>query len=142
MANLTRFEPFDLTFEPLERLFHGWLRPMRMMGVDIPRIRMDVTEDDRAYVVRAEIPGVERDAIDVRVEGNRVTVSAEVKQEQESKAGAAMLCSERDFGVTRRSFTLDNAVVESEVTAKYEDGILTVNLPKKEEKAGRKVAIN
>ena len=94
MANhLTRFDPFgDIArFEPFQGL-EEWMRDfnlrpaLRDWNVE-PRIKMDVSEDDRNYTVKAEIPGVKKEDIHVNVEGNQVTIAAELKRESEQKEG-------------------------------------------------------
>lgn len=142
MGMLTRYDPFGLTLDPLDRAFEGWLKPVRMAGAETPQIRMDVTEDDKAYVVRAEIPGVKREDINVSVMGNMVTLTAEVKKEQEVKEGETLLRSERFHGTARRSFTLEHEVDEGNAAAKYDSGVLTLTLPKRLAQATRKLEIH
>jgi HSP20 family protein len=81
--------------------------------------------------VKAEIPGVSKDDIKVSVEGNQVSLSAEVKKEKEEKEGAKVIRSERYYGSVSRSFTLDESVDQSAASAKYENGVLQLTLPKK-----------
>ncbi|MFN7086987.1 MAG: Hsp20/alpha crystallin family protein [Burkholderiales bacterium] len=135
MANITRYDPFgDITrFDPFRNfddLFKGFLvRPvLREMEPEI--IRMDVSEDDKAYTVRAEIPGVKKEDIKVSVDGNQVSISAEVKKEKEEKEGKKMIRSERYYGKMYRSFSLDHEVDQSAAKAKYSDGVLELTLPK------------
>lgn len=147
MANLTRFDPFAeiARFEP----FHGmedWfrdfnLRPaLRNMNLE-PRIKMDVSESDTAYTVKAEIPGVSKDDIKVDVDGNQVSITAELKRESEEKNGK-VLRSERYYGQQSRSFTLGSMIDEPNVTAKYAEGVLELTLPKKPGKTAKQVPIN
>jgi HSP20 family protein len=107
------------------------LRPsLRELEVE-PEIRMDITEADSEYLVKAEIPGVKKDDIHVSIDGNMVTISAEVKHEKETREGGHVLLSERCFGKTMRSFRLDEDVMEDKVAARYTDGVLELKLPKK-----------
>ena len=88
MANLNTYDPFNDT--GLDELFRGFFRPVRVenAGRRGPvAIKMDVTEDDKSYIVHAEIPGVNKDEIHVTIEGNQVTLGAEVKREKEIKDG-------------------------------------------------------
>ena len=148
MANhLTRFDPFaDIArFEPfnaMEDWFRDFnLRPaLRDWNVE-PRIKMDVEESDSAYTVKAEIPGVKKEDIKVSVEGNQVSIAAELKRESEDKQGKS-LRSERYYGAQTRSFTLAHDIDESKVEAKYAEGVLSLTLPKAPGKASRKVTIN
>jgi len=145
--NLTRFDPFsDLArFEPFNgiedwfRDFH--LRPaLRDWKVE-PRIKIDVTEDDRAYTVSADMPGVKKEDIMVDVQGNEVSIAAELKRVSEESQGK-QLRTERVYGVQRRTFTLACDVDEDNVSARYADGVLTLVLPKQAGKSGKQIPIN
>jgi HSP20 family protein len=92
---------------------------------------MDVSEDDKAYYVKAEVPGVSKEDIHVAVEGNQVSISSEVKKEKEVRKGETVLRSERYCGMQSRSFTLMYDVDEVKSEAKYQNGILELTLPKK-----------
>jgi HSP20 family protein len=84
---------------------------------------------------------VKKEDIDVRVEGNLVTISAEVKSEKEEKDNGRVLRRERQQGWASRSFTLSCPVNEAEVSAKYESGVLSLTLPKKASAAKKRIAI-
>ena len=121
---------FDI--DPFDDAFRGFLRPWKFeRAVQSPQIKIDLTEHDADYSVKAEIPGVRKEDIDVRIEGNRVTISAEVKKEKEEKDKGRVLRSEREYGYASRSFTLASAVDESKADAKYSNGVLELMLPKK-----------
>lgn len=148
MANhLTRFDPFSdiARFEPFQGL-EEWMRDfslrpaLRDWNVE-PRIKMDVTEADTCFTVKAEIPGVKKEDIQVDVEGNQVTISAELKRETEQKEGKS-LRTERYYGEQTRSFTLSSDIDDAKVEAKYADGVLVLTLPKKAGKSSKHVAIN
>ena len=94
-------------------------------------VKLDLHELDTSYTVKAEIPGVRKEDIDVRVDGNTVTISAEVKKEKEEKKEGRVLRRERQEGYASRSFTLACPVNEAEAEAKYENGVLSLTLPKK-----------
>lgn len=129
---IARLDPFWDTQDLFDRFMRTALRPsMREWQEVEPEIRMDVSEAGSEYLVRAEIPGVKKDDIHVTIDGNMVTISAEVKHEKETKEGSTMLLSERCYGKTMRSFRLDEDVVEDKVQAKYADGVLELQLPKK-----------
>jgi HSP20 family protein len=146
MANLTRYDPFrDLTrFEPFRNfddMFKGFMvRPV--LSEMEPEIKMDVSEDDKAYTVRAEIPGVKKDDIKVAVEGNQVSISAEVKKEKEEKEGKKVIRSERYYGKVYRSFSLAQEVDQNATKAKYSDGVLELTLPKKPGTAGKEITVS
>ncbi len=147
MALLTTWNPFKpLTrFDPMwdfENAFRGFgLRPMLRESEQAPDIRLDVKENDKHFRVMAEIPGVNKEDIEVSVEGKLVTISAEVKREVEKKDEQEVY-SERYYGRAFRSFTLASDVDASKVEAQYSNGVLTLTLPKKANGEGRKIKIS
>ncbi|MHB9102517.1 MAG: Hsp20/alpha crystallin family protein [Sulfuricella sp.] len=142
MANITRYDPFDVTLEPFDDLFKGFFRPVRFEGQPQQmQIKMDVKENDKAYTVHADIPGVKKEDIHVTIEGNQVSISAEVKKEKEEKEGEKVLRSERYYGKVYRSFTLGQDVDDAAATAKYSEGVLNLTLPKKATSSAKKLAI-
>jgi len=134
MANILRYSPADTAFDDLFRGF--FMRPVRFparfdeVQSDM-QIKLDVKENDKSYNVHAEIPGVKKEDIHVTIEGNQVAISAEVKNEKEVKEGEKVLRSERYYGKVSRAFTLDHDVDESTAEAKYNNGVLELNLPKR-----------
>jgi len=141
MANITRYDPFN----DLDDLFKGlFVRPMRFDLDVAPQMRMkiDVTKAEDSYTVKAEIPGVNKDDIQVSIDGNEVTISGEIKKESEEKKGEEVLRSERYYGKVSRSFTLPHDVDEAKVVAKYADGVLKLALPMKGKSASRKITVN
>jgi HSP20 family protein len=93
-------------------------------------------------VVQAELPGVARDDIHVQVDGNRVSISAEVKRESEQKEGDRVLRSERYYGNLARSFSLANDIDDDNAAARFENGVLSLTLPKKTAPGARKLQIS
>jgi HSP20 family protein len=139
MANITRFRP---TSDALDDLFRGFfMQPVRFDGQQDVQMKMDVSEDDKAYTVHAEIPGVKKDDIHVSIDGNQVSISAEVKNEKEVKEGDKLLRSERYYGSVSRAFSLAQDVDEDASQAKYNDGVLELTLPKKKAASTRKLVI-
>ncbi|MEW6353836.1 MAG: Hsp20/alpha crystallin family protein [Pseudomonadota bacterium] len=145
MANLMQFTPFT----PLARIddvfdnfFEGFLRPVRAdwQGAQPMRIKLDVSENDNAYTVRAEIPGVKKEDIQVTIDGDQVTISAEVARQAEKK-DEKVLYSERYYGKVYRSFTLGQDVDETNAEAKYDAGVLELKLPKKVATSAKKLTI-
>lgn len=106
-----------------------------------PQMRLDVAENPDAYLVKADIPGVKKEDINVRVDGNRVQIDAELRSEQEQRNGEKVLRSERYYGSVSRAFTLAQDVDESRVQAKYADGVLSLELPKKPAAGGKAIPI-
>lgn len=146
MTALTRWNPFKTTrFEPMtsfDDLFRGLMaRPLRDFDI-APDIRIDVTENDGSFSVKAEIPGVDKNNIEVSVEGNQVSIGAEVKRETQKKEGDKEICTERYYGQMYRAFTLPSDLDGSKAEAHYENGVLTLTLPKKKNGSSRKIAVN
>ncbi|MEJ5210281.1 MAG: Hsp20/alpha crystallin family protein [Burkholderiales bacterium] len=143
MANITRYDPFNLD-SVFDDFFKGFLvRPMTLEGVPkAPEIKMDVTENDKGYTVKAEIPGVKKEDIHVSIDGNTVSISAEVKKESEEKEGEKVLRSERYYGRVARSFSLGSDIDEANATAKYTDGVLELVLPKKAASTAKRLTIS
>lgn len=131
---------FDL--DPLETSFRNLLRPWRLEGVErAPQIKLDLNELDDCYMVKAEIPGVRKEDIDIRIDRNQVTISAEVKQEKEEKQEGRVLRSERQYGFASRSFALASDIDDAKSDAKYQNGVLELRLPKKATSSTRKLNV-
>ena len=140
MTQLRVSHPFDVDL--FDAPFRGLLRPWRFEAASAaPSIKIDVTEHDDNYAVKAEIPGVRKEDIDVRVEGNLVTIGAEVRRDKEEKKGGRVLRAEREYGYASRSFTLASAVDDSKADARYTNGVLELTLPKKATAASKKLSI-
>jgi HSP20 family protein len=132
---------FDL--DPFSSSLRDLWRPWRNEAAEAraPQIRIDLSESDNAFAIKAEIPGVKKEDIDVRIDGNQVTISAEVKQDKEDKKDGRVLRSERRYGYASRSFLLASDVDQAAADAKYSNGVLELKLPKKAPSAGQKLAI-
>jgi HSP20 family protein len=141
MVNITRFDPLS----DIDDVFKGlFVRPMRI-GMDAApqlQVKMDVTRTDDTYAVKAEMPGVKKDDIQISIDGNQVTVSGEVKKESEQKKGEEIIRSERYYGKVSRSFTLPQEVDESRAVAKYTDGVLNLTLPLKAKSTSKRIAVS
>lgn len=135
---LARFEPMR-GFEDFFRDFH--LKPALWDG-GAQSIRLDVSETDQAYTVKAEIPGMKKEDIKIDVSGNRVTISAETQREEEDKKDGNVIRRERYYGQQYRSFTLAHDVDDTRAEARYDAGVLQLTLPKKPETGARKIAIS
>jgi HSP20 family protein len=134
---------FDL--DPFDNSMRTLMRPWRPSADEplAPTMRIDLADHGDAYLLKADIPGVAKDDIEVRIDGRQVTLSAEVKHEQATPGnGGRTLRSERRHGFASRSFALDSAVDEGKAEAHYRNGVLELMLPKKGGAAGgRKLAI-
>ncbi|MCE2908936.1 MAG: Hsp20/alpha crystallin family protein [Burkholderiaceae bacterium] len=132
-------------FDPFESPARALLRPWRALADEplAPTMRIDLADNGDAYLLKADIPGVAKDDIEVRIDGRQVTLSAEVKQEQTTQGnGGRTLRSERRHGFASRSLALDSAIDEGKAEAHYRNGVLELTLPKKGGTAGgRKLAI-
>lgn len=133
MANIIRRNLDNLLDDPfrgVDDLFRGFfVRPVEYQRGS--RMSVDVREDDKAYTVHADLPGVKKEDIDVQIEGNMVHISAQSRQEREEKEGEKVIRSERYVGRVSRTFTLTSDVDEATATAKFENGVLELILPKK-----------
>lgn len=138
---MTRGNLFDDLFKDM--MSPGFfIKPLH--GYPLPQsIRLDVKEAGDAYTVQAEMPGVARDDIQVTVEGNVVTLKAEVRQQDSQTADEKTLRSERYFGSVARSFQLPADIDSDKAKARFENGVLTLTLPKKQGgSAGHRLAID
>ena len=132
--------------DTIDDLFAGFFRPIQegTRGAAQP-IRIDVSEVTNAYRVAAALPGVKKEDIQVSVDQNEVTISAEVKREvaatEGEHAGEKILHSERFYGKTTRVFSVGQDIDEAGVQAKYADGILSLVLPKKAPVSAKRVTI-
>jgi len=141
MSNLRVLDP--TSSDPFESALRRFFAPVAFEA-DTPalKMRVDVTEKDNAYLVKADIPGVKKEDINVRIDGNIVQIDAEVKREKETKGnGEKILRSERYWGNISRTFSLAQDVDDSKVVAKYADGVLTLELPKKATSETKKITV-
>ena len=140
MNELRVTDPFSI--EPMDEFFRGMMRPWRSeLAKQAPQIKLDVHEDETSYTVKAELPGVRKEDIDVRIDGNQVTISAEVKKESEEKKDKRVIRSERQYGYASRAFTLASDVDDNAAKAKIENGVLELTLPKKAKSSTKKVEV-
>lgn len=145
--NLTRFSPFNdiarfSPFSGLEDFMRDFATVPSWSGKESPQlIRMDVSEDETAYRVEAEIPGCRKEDIKISVEGNTVSISAETKSEKEEKQEGNVVRSERYFGQMYRSFSLPVNIDDEKVQASYQDGVLKLTLPKKTTAGTRQIQV-
>lgn len=136
MANITRTDPLD-------DFFRGFfVRPVEFGSpAETPAIKMDVKEVGENFVVHAELPGIKKEDIHISIEGPVVSISAERKTEKDVKDGERVLRTERYFGKVSRSFQLGQDIDDSKASAKFNDGVLELTLPKKAVTAGRRLTI-
>jgi len=101
---------------------------------------VDIAEHDDQYLVKVELPGVNKDEVKLTLENNILTIRGEKKQEKETKKENYHRV-ERSYGSFQRSFTLPAAVKADKIDASYKDGILTVALPKAEEAKPKQIEV-
>ncbi|MEI6003235.1 Hsp20/alpha crystallin family protein [Paraburkholderia bengalensis] len=145
MSNLSRFDPFSL--EPVvSDLFQGLFRPMRSMATtqdaELASMKIDVTESEGAYTVKAELPGVDKKDIDVQIDGRIVSINAKVERNKEEKDGERVIRRERYSGAFSRSFSLASEVDDAKATAEYKDGVLSLSLPKRAPSDQKRLTVN
>ncbi|QJY33900.1 Hsp20/alpha crystallin family protein [Diaphorobacter sp. JS3050] len=138
---VTRGSLFDDFFKDFAPGFY--VRPLHGDGLPTPsQIKIDVKEDDAAYTVQAEVPGVPKEDIHISIDGNVVSLRAEVRQHDEKKEGEKVLRSERYYGAVARSFQLPVDVDATQAKAKYDNGVLTLTLPKKQGNKTQRLTID
>ena len=128
---VSRGSLFDDFFKDIAPGFY--VRPLHGDTLPAPsQIKVDVKETDGGYTVQAEVPGVPKEDIHVSIDGNVVSLRAEVRQHDQKTEGEKVLRSERYFGSVARSFQLPVDVDAAQAKAKYDNGVLTLTLPKKQ----------
>lgn len=132
--------------DDLDAMFEGFFRPMRWADEEFASEglapRLDVTERNGEFVVKAELPGIKKEDIDISVENGVLTITAESRSETEEKDGERVIRQERRYGKYLRSLRLGKAVDEKQVKASYKDGILELVLPKAEEVKPKKITVD
>jgi HSP20 family protein len=139
MNSLTRFER---DFFP--EFFRRLSRPLALETEGPGEIRVDITEHDKEYLVRAEVPGAKKDDIRVSIDGSYVFITAEAKKEKETKSEkeGRTLVKETYYGSASRGFSLAHEIDSKAATAKLEDGVLNLKLPKREGAGSKLIAIS
>ena len=142
---------YALFYDPFRELrrFHGhrsrgfrglrrWAEPSETGGWPLP---LDVAEREDGVVVTASVPGFKPEDIDVTIEDNVLTINAKTESDEET-TDERFIVRERRSGAFHRSIRLPESVNADEAATTYEHGVLTVSLPKAEEKKARRLAIN
>jgi len=138
MANLVRWEPFrDLISlrQAMDRLFEesfirprvGWLAPLGAGALAV-----DMYETDQDVVIKSSVPGVKAEDLDITITGDRLTIKGETKTEEKIEK-ANYIRQERRYGAFCRSLTFPTTIVAEKAKAEFENGVLTLTLPKAEE---------
>ncbi len=145
-TNMVRYSPFrelDRLQDEMNRLFTGWNRGWANGEPDSTTLwapLVDIFESAEAVILKAELPGVDPKSVDIRLENNVLTLRGErpfdADQEKES-----VLRMERPYGNFSRSFSISSVVDDGKITAKFDSGVLTVKLPKKEQAKPKRIQI-
>ncbi len=140
MANLNRYDPFG---EMVDDFLKGFfVKPVAYTSSEpVRRMRVDVAEHNGEYKLLAELPGVKKEDIKVEVDGDEVSISAELRNGHGAGEGARVLHSERYFGRLARALRLGEEIDDAKVTAKFADGVLELTLPKKAPAASKQITI-
>jgi HSP20 family protein len=141
MANLTLFEPTNNDL--LDPFFRRFFSSRDLVApFESQSIKIDVSESPVCYAVKADIPGVKRDDIHVRVERNTVQIDTTMNSEKEEKDKAGrVIRSERYSGAVSRAFSLAHDLDDARSSAKYDGGVLTLELPKKAVAGAKQLSI-
>lgn len=130
MRSMVRWNPYR-EFAALDHALNGGR---------VWRPALDVVENDDAYIVRASLPGLKAEDIDVNIEDDVLTIKAEHSEENE-ESDENYLMRERTYGSYRRSVRLPSGVDGDNTTAQFEDGVLTLTLAKREEFKPKKIEV-
>jgi HSP20 family protein len=150
MSNLIRWEPAREMMslrDAMDRLFDdAFTRPLSLRdGWSAPAI--DMYQTDEEIVVKAALPGIKAEEVQINVTGDVLTLKGEVRQEEEKTSSPqgkekAWHIREQRYGSFERSVALPTAVVSDKAKAEFENGILTITLPKAEEVKPRTITVN
>ena len=139
MANIVRSTPFEELFKDFGKGF--WVKPFVLPGEADMQMKIDVKEDDKSFTVKADVPGVKKEDIQIEIDHDRVSLRAEVRREKEEKQGEKVVYTERSYGMLTRTFTLSAEVDANGAKAEYKDGVLNLTLPKKGNGSARRVPV-
>ena len=144
--SMVRWEPYrelERMSRAMDRLFPSRLMRAWPSWLDLPeeeRVSLDMYQTDNDVVVEASVPGVKPEELDVSISGDMLTIKGERKEEREVKE-ENYLRRERTFGSFERLVTLPVAVKMENITAEFENGVLTVTMPKAEEVKPKQIKI-
>ena len=144
MSNLIRWEPARemMTLrEAMDRLFDdAFTRPLNIAGNGWAVPAVDMYQTDNEVVVKAALPGMKAEDVQLNVTGEVLTIKGEIKQKEEVKEKAYHLREQR-WGMFERSVILPTEVVADKAKADFENGILTIAIPKAEEAKPKTISI-
>ena len=143
MSNLTRWDPFREMVSmrtALDRMFENALTTQEGWPQNAWNLALDVSEKEDEYTIKASIPGINPDDLNITYNNNMLTISGETKSEQE-KEGERYHLRERRYGSFSRSISLPTSVKGDEIEASYDAGVLTLHIPKAEEARAKRIAV-
>jgi len=135
------FDEFDSMHNEIDRVFDRFRGGEYDTGAVqnwLPAV--DVMEQDNAFIIKAELPGVDKKDVKITVQNDVLTIKGEKKQESEKK-GENYHCTERLYGSFQRSFTLPATIASEKIDASYDNGVLVLNLPKLEEAKPKEIEV-
>ncbi len=137
-AGIGVWDPFRELDEMRKRMASLWDRPLEFLEAPSERLELaewrplaDITEDEKEYLVKLELPGMKREEVKVSMESGVLTISGERKLEKEEK-NKKYHRVERAYGSFSRSFVIPEDVVTDKIDAQFKEGVLEVHLPKGE----------
>jgi HSP20 family protein len=140
--SLQQWSPFSEHWPFSESLFRDWAGPLVRLARTPARLSpaVDLTEDEKSYIVTAELPGVKKEDVTVEIQDDVLTIRGEKKSEREEKKDRSHWV-ERSYGSFSRAFTLPPTAVTESPKANFSDGVLTIEIPKKEAAKARQISI-
>ncbi len=140
--NLSQFRDIsnmEYTFDRLFKEFSDWKKQNGNQSFGFSP-SCEIVEEDRNYVMKFDLPGIPKDQVKIEVDGDQLTVRAERKEEKKKESKKKYL-AEVIYGSYLRSFTLPAPIDEKKVDAKFENGVLTVTVPKTESVRAKEISI-
>ena len=129
MSLIPRDKLFDFD-HPFNQFFRGF--PAMQEADDFFAPRVEVRDNDKSYVITAEMPGVDRDDLHVTLENGTLTIEGSTEDESREEKEGKVIRSERRYGKYSRSFHVGEGVTEADIEASFKDGVLKLEVPKKD----------
>jgi HSP20 family protein len=129
-------------FSDLDDVFDDFWRPIRRDNGGAFAPAVDVSETENEYHVRADLPGVKKDDLDISIQDGMLTINAETREEKKEEKEGRVIRQERRYGKFVRSMRLGDAVNVGNIKASYKDGVLDLVLPKTEKVKPKKISVN
>jgi len=137
-----QYDPFEFVQREFDNALGRYISGRGNDGGRLAPYGVDVREDADHIYVEAELPGFKKEEVDITMENQTLTITAERKEQQKENPQQDWLLNERRYTRFQRSFTLPPTVDEQTVNAKLVDGVLTITLNKREESKPRKISVS